>query len=156
RKEKYLAAGKQFLEKKDYSRAILQFRNAAQAVPNDPEVYYQLGMAYGLTKDFRMAVSAFRKALAIYPKHVGSQVRMAEMMSATDDEGLLKDAQKSLKAMLEGTSPTPEMINTLALTELKLGNTEGGVRSLEQSLAQAPGELTASLLLARTKMSQKD
>src|ERR1017187_4887405 len=42
----YIEAGKKLLEKKDPARAILQFRNAAQATPKSPEAYYQLGLAY--------------------------------------------------------------------------------------------------------------
>jgi hypothetical protein len=40
RRDKYLAAGRALVEKKDFARAILAFKNAAQAMPNDAEVYY--------------------------------------------------------------------------------------------------------------------
>jgi tetratricopeptide (TPR) repeat protein len=156
RRDKFVAAGKQLLDKKDYSRAILQFKNAAQAMPKDPEVYYQLGLAYNGASDFRTAVLAFRKTLELDPKHVAAQLRIAQLLASTNDEGLLKDAQNRLKALLEGAVPTTEMINTLALTELKLGNVENGVQSLERALTLAPGELASSLLLARAKLSQKD
>src|ERR1035438_999863 len=42
---KFLAEGEKQLEKKDYPRAILQFKNAAQAKPKEAEPYYQLGRA---------------------------------------------------------------------------------------------------------------
>ena len=35
----YIEAGKKLLEKKDPARAILQFRNAAQATPKSAEAY---------------------------------------------------------------------------------------------------------------------
>ena len=33
------------MAKKDYARAALQFHNAVQVAPRDPEAYYQLGLA---------------------------------------------------------------------------------------------------------------
>ena len=156
RRDKYVAAGKQFLQEKDYGRAVLQFKNAAQAMPKDAEVYYQMGVAFSGAKDYGSAVRAFRKALEVNPKHVEAQLRLAQLMAATNDEALLKDAQSRLKSLLEGASATPEMLNTLALTELKLGDAEGATQSLERLLTQAPGELDSSLLLAKAKLSRND
>ena len=46
RRAKFLARGKQFATKGEYSRAILEFRHAAKAMPKDGEAYYLMGMAY--------------------------------------------------------------------------------------------------------------
>src|ERR1700683_195708 len=91
RRAKHLARGTQFAEKHDYARAILEFKIAATATPRDPDVYYQMGMAYLGTKDFRSALGAFRRTLALNPKHVQAQLRIAEMEAATNNAGVLKD-----------------------------------------------------------------
>src|SRR5512132_2250682 len=59
---RFLKAGKEQYQRKDYNRAILQFKNAIQAMPKDPEPYYQLGLSYMATGDLRTAVACFRKA----------------------------------------------------------------------------------------------
>jgi len=156
RRDKHVARGKEFAEKHDYSRAILEFRNAASAMPRDPEVYYQMGMAYLGTQDFRSALGAFRRTLALNPKHAQAQLRIAEMEAATNNQGVLKDAQDSLKALLGSSSPNSEMLTTLALTELKLGNKGDAIQSLELALALSPGELRSSVMLALAKLSQND
>ncbi len=46
REARYLELGKKMLEKKDYARASLDFRNAIQVMPGDAEPYYQLGLTY--------------------------------------------------------------------------------------------------------------
>ena len=38
RRDKFLARGKQLMEKKDPGRAVLEFKNAGQATPNDAEL----------------------------------------------------------------------------------------------------------------------
>ncbi len=156
RRDKFLARGKEALAKHEYSRAILEFRTAAQAMPKDAEPYYQIGLASLDAHDLRTAVGAFRKALDLNPKHPGAQLRMAELMSMTDERNWLNDAETRLKSLMEASPVTPEMLNTLALTEMKLGKTENAVDDLEQVLAKAPRELTSSILLARAKLLQND
>ncbi len=156
RRDKFLARGKAALAKHNDSRAILEFRNAAQAMPKDAEPYYQIGLASLDGRDVRTAIAAFRKALDLNPKHAGAQLQMAELMSITNDRTWLNDAETRLKSLMEEAPVTPEMLNTLALTEMKLGKTENAVESLEQVLSKAPRELTSSILLARAKLLQSD
>ncbi len=74
RRDKYLARGKALLQKHEYSRAILEFRNAAKAMPKDAEAYYQIGVASEDAGDVRTAIPFFKKALDQNPKHAGRSV----------------------------------------------------------------------------------
>lgn len=156
RRQKFLSRGKQFLEKKDYTRAVLEFRNAAKATPNDAEVYYQMGLAYWDAQDPRASYAAFRKALSLNPKRTDAQLKVAQIQAATNDPELLRDAEKRLNDLLEGTSPKTDVLSALAFTELKLGKTQNAVGTLEQAVAQAPQELLPAVLLARAKLTLKD
>ena len=151
----YLARGKQLLEQKDYSRALIEFRNASQAMPNDAEPYYQFSLASFAAGDIQAGVRSLRKALDLNPKHSAAQLRMAQLMASTRDEELLKEAEGRLTVLL-GENPGADTLTSLALTQLKLGSIEEGVRHLEQALAKAPGNLTSSLLLAKARLWQKD
>src|ERR1035438_1471809 len=73
RRDKFLARGKALLQKHDYIHAILEFKNASKAMPQDPEPYYELGLAWEGAGDVRTAVDAFRKALGQDPIHAGAQ-----------------------------------------------------------------------------------
>jgi len=156
RRNAYIARGKSFLQKRDYSRAVLEFKNAAQAKPSDAEVYYQLGIAYSGLQDVRSAVAAFRKSVDLNPKYSPAQLRLSQILALTDDPDLLHDAKERLKAILEHTAGSTEALNTLAFTELKLGNPQSAVQILEQVLAESPGEISSAVLLAQTKLQAKD
>ena len=69
----FLRKGREFLEKKDYARAILQFQNAAKSVPNDAEPYYQLGRAGVASGNAVGAYAALKKAVELNPNHAGAQ-----------------------------------------------------------------------------------
>ena len=156
KRDRYFSRGMALLEKKDYGRAILEFRNATKVISTDPDIYYQMGIAYLGLKDYTNGIRAFQKALELKPNHPQAQLRMAELLSVTDEPGYLKDAQNRLNALLQGNPATPEILNTLGFTELKLGNFESAMQTYERVLAQTPGELTAVVMLARTKLMQKD
>jgi tetratricopeptide (TPR) repeat protein len=155
-RDNYLARGREFLGKSNPSRAILEFKNAAQATPNHPEPWYQIGLAALALQDVRAASASFRKALELDPKHVGAQLQLAELMARTPSENLIKEAEQRLKALVATAPITPEMLNALALAELKLGKTNDAVETLERALKTAPQQLVASILLARARLLQKN
>jgi tetratricopeptide (TPR) repeat protein len=156
RRDKYLARGKEQVKKKNYSRAILEFKNAVQATPKDAEPYYQLGMAATGAGDLRTAILSYKKALDLDPKHAGAQLKLSQIMARASEEIWVKDAETRLKTLAGSSSSNPEVLNTLAFTELKLGKIGSAVENLEDVLEKYPGELTSSVLLARAKLLQND
>ena len=63
-----IESGKEYLAKKDYAHAIIQFRRAVQSAPKDAESYYQAGLTYLNMADIPSAYVNFRKAVeAITP-----------------------------------------------------------------------------------------
>jgi tetratricopeptide (TPR) repeat protein len=156
RRDKYLAKGKEWIQKNDYSRALLELKNAARATPNDAEVYYQLGMAFWGAQDLRSAYASFRKALTLDPKHKGAQLKIAQLQMNTDDPDLIKDAEKRLKDLLGEDASSSDVLNSLAFTELRLGNAQDAISSLEKALADTPDELTTVVMLARAKLTVND
>ena len=156
RRDKFMAAGQQYLQKKDYARAILQFRDAAQVMPKDPEVYYQLGIAYAYSRDYNMAVRSFQRTLALNPHHVGAELGISQIYAHTNNPALLKDAETRLNALLAGPSVSPDTLNTLALTEWQLGNHDEAIERLEEALAQSPGQLVSSVMLAGAELEGRD
>lgn len=153
---RFIASGKKLMEKKDAQRAILEFRNATQATPKNPEAYYQLGLAYLAAGDLRNGVGNLRKALELNPKHAAAQLRLAELMTNTSNQEMLRDAQLRLLTLLQSSPANTDALHALALTELKLGNPEDAAQHLEQAMALAPQELALPVTLAETKLQQKD
>jgi len=155
RRDKFLARGKVFLEKKDYARALLEFSNAARATPRDAEPYYYAGMASLGSGDLQRAYNTFLKALELNPKHINARLRVAQLMT-TGGQEIVRDAEKELTELVQAGQPTPEMLNSLAVAELKLGKTDDAIQTLEDALTKTPGSLMSSLLLARAKLAAKD
>ena len=153
---KHLEIGKELLRKNDLKRAVIEFRSAAQATPKDPEVFYQLGVAYLASGDPQKGVAAIRKAIELNPKHSGARLRLAELMASTHNPDVLKDAQQRLRALLQEDENDPRALHALALTELKLGESGSAIEHLEEAFAAAPQELTVAVTLAQANIKKND
>src|SRR5215472_2659415 len=86
REAKFLERGKAHLGKKDYSRAVLEFRNAQKAVPTDPEPYYLEGVAYLEWGNPPQAYQALMRAVGLNPRHEGAQVKLTELLAGSKAE----------------------------------------------------------------------
>ncbi len=153
---RFMATGQRHFEQKDYARAILDFQNAARLAPNNPEPYYRLGLAHLETGNFRAGVGYLMKATDLDPKHVGAQLKLAQLMATSRRQDILEEAARRAQAAFAVAPEDAAVLNTLALTELRLGRPEEARRRLEEVLAKFPGELNASVELARMKLHQGD
>jgi tetratricopeptide (TPR) repeat protein len=156
RKAAYLKRGRAFLQKHDYAKAILEFRNAAQIAPKDPEPDYLTGVAYQDSDSIGAAIASFQRALRKNPKHTGAQLKLAQIMAAASEKRWIEEANHRLLMLKRSGSDSPEVLDTLALTELKLGEIEDAVQHLNEVLAHFPLQLQASVLLSQARLQQHD
>src|SRR5215469_4680738 len=153
---RYIEAGKKYLEKKDAARAVLQFQNAVKQNPRNAEAYYQLAVGYLGVGDLHDGLVALHAATELNPKHKQAQLKLAEIMSGASEKKHLQDAKERLLALVQDDPENPAALQTLGLTELKLGSPDDAIGHLEQALKTAPQELFTSVTLAQAKLQQGD
>ncbi|MBZ5582678.1 MAG: tetratricopeptide repeat protein [Acidobacteriia bacterium] len=152
----YLRKGKEAFGVRNYQVAIIQFKNAIAAQPKDAEPYYQLGLTYLAISDFTSAVTFFRRASELNPKHAEAQLKLSELMVASRSADMLLEAQKRTRGVLDLQPDNIEALNLLALTELELGKPESAEALLQQALRKAPGSLQSSVALAHSRLWRGD
>lgn len=153
---RFLKRGDALVAKKDYARAILEFRNASNAGPLDAEPYYRMGLAYIELRDSTNAAIALRAATGIDPKHSRAQLKLTELMSTATDTKVLEEAVSRIETTFGPSPVEPAAIDTLALIDWKLGWPEEASQRLEKLLKKSPSHVQSSLVLARIKLSQND
>jgi tetratricopeptide (TPR) repeat protein len=151
----FLKRGQAQMAKKDYSRAVLEFRSAAQAMPNDPEPYYQWGLASLGTGDGNSALQAFRKALQLNPKHNDAQLKLSELMLTSRRKELVEQAASNLSAVIAASPDNPEALDAMAQAEIDLGKTGDAAKRLEATLEKFPARLGSAVALARLKLRDR-
>jgi tetratricopeptide (TPR) repeat protein len=154
---KFLDIGRKHLQKHDLQSAILDFRNASQVMPQDAEPHYQLGLAVLELGYAQAAASEFWRAAQLDPKHIGTQLKIAEMMAANRNPDVLREAGKRAQAILAVEPGNPDALRALAAAELRLGEDPAdAVAHLEEALDRVPLHLSSAMTLAVVKLRMKD
>ena len=117
-----------------YDFAILYLRQAIELEKGEPAIYANLGIAYYLYGDSRMAVESLNKSLEMYPEQpFWLLIRgVAKLRSSTDDttaESAKNDFISSLQ--LDPASPFPYL--GMYLTYILKGDKESASKMLEKA-----------------------
>ncbi|HUB82478.1 MAG TPA: tetratricopeptide repeat protein [Bryobacteraceae bacterium] len=156
REANYLKRGEALRDKKDFARALLEFKNAASVKPKDAEPHYQIALTYLAMGGLQNAYGEFRKATQLNPKHQAAQTKLAELLIASRNQDMVQQAANQLQEVLSTSPDNSEANDALALAEWKLGKTDEATDRLTQTLQQFPTRLQSSVSLAHMKLSQND
>jgi tetratricopeptide (TPR) repeat protein len=151
-----LRRGEALRDKKDYTRALIEFKNAAAAMPKDAEPYYQMGITFLASGSAANGLAYLRKATELNPNHQQAQLKLAELYATSSNKDMLQQAATRLETILSSTPDNSEANDALALTEWKLGKTDDAIERLQDTLKKFPTRLQTSVELARLKLGQKD
>ena len=152
----FLQSGLEYYEKADYKRAVLQLRNAAQLSQGDPEPYYQLARTYLKLQNVREAVVALKKATELDPQHREAQLLLADLMLASRDPDVLRNAEQLVETVLSSESADPEARFLLAAAKIRLGDDGDAEELFEEVLRTSPDHLKSSIALALLKLKAQD
>jgi tetratricopeptide (TPR) repeat protein len=156
REAKFLENGKGQMLRKDYARAVLQFRNAVQAMPRDAEAHYQLALAYLGTRDAVAAVASLKKATELNPAHINAQVKLAEIMGLSGLKDVAEEGRKRMQGVLQHSPDNVEALDALALNELRLGKWQDAQAHLQQAFDKAPQNIKSAMALASVDLHRHD
>jgi tetratricopeptide (TPR) repeat protein len=157
---RFIARGKALVGKREYSRAILEFRNASRLDPKSAEPYYQSGLVYLAMGDYRTGYLALIHATELDPKHASAQAKLAEIIGSnagsTRDPEVLKEAEQRVQSALAIVPDNADALGALGITEYLLGKPDDAVKHLEAALEKFPKHLQSAKALAVIKLNQKD
>lgn len=151
----YLAAGKAFSAKSDYEAAVLAFKNAVRAKPDDAEAHYQLGLACLARGDSANGVAHIHRATELDPHHAQAQVKYAELMarSTTPD---LAGAQQRIQTVLAKAPEDVSALRVLGLIEARQGKRKLAESHVRRALEIQPSFVEASETLASLRIADRD
>ena len=154
--EHFFKRAEAYLAKKDYSRALLELRNAAKAMPKDAEPHYRMAIIELQQQQTGPAVRDLGDVLQLDPNHQKARVKLAELMALSGNRKIVEGAEQQLTDVLAKSPENLEAADTLAFTQWRLGKADDAAKLLEETLARVPSRLQSSIALARVKLSRKD
>ncbi len=153
---KFLDVGRKHLQKREFERAALDFRNAVRAMPLDANPHYQLGLAYLESGNALAAAKELTVAVQLDPKHVGAQLKLAELMAINNNRDVVKKGEEKAQEVLALSPGNPDALNALAVAEMRLNDSTDAVEHLDQALQKVPQHLSSAITLAMVKLYDND
>ncbi len=156
REQSFMERGNQLFAKKDYARALIEYKNASAVQQQDAEPYYRVALVYLQMDKPTDAFASLLKATQLNPKHSEAQFKLAQLMAVSTDKRLLRDAEKRLGDITANSPGNVEALDSLALSEWALNKPLDAAEHLQQALKQSPGHLMSAVTLARFKLQEHD
>jgi tetratricopeptide (TPR) repeat protein len=154
----FMDSGKQYMEKADYSSAVLQFRNAGRVMPEDAEAHYQAAVAELRLGRGNQAYQLSKKAEQLDPNHRENQMLLAQLMVliSQQDPQFASQAEERLEKLRTANPQDADVLYLLAATKARIGEKEDVEDLLMEALQSSPQHLQSSLALAQKKLRERD
>ena len=153
---RYLREGKELAAKKDYARAILQFKNASKFMPNDAEPYYQLGLTAAAMGDAATASAYLNRARALNPKHVDAILALADLFTRAAPPSVIEQGRRLAQEALAIAPGNLKALNLIALADLRTGHAKPAAAQLEDLSRRFPNDTGTAINLARVRFAMND
>lgn len=152
--EDYVSSGEQYMAKRDYASALIQFRNAAQAAPNDAGVRMLMARASLNSGDVATAEKEARKALDLGETRDVVMPLLARIhLAKGDPEQVVRDSRE---VDLSTPAAKADFGMLLGVAYLELGRLDQAEASFQEVLRIQPQHLEAEVGGARVLFVRGD
>lgn len=155
RRAQAMEKGAEFFAAENYVKARVEFRNALQIAPNDPEARYQSGRVAEQLGEIREAAQFYQGAIDVRTDHPGARADLARLMVMT---GAPQRALDTLKPGLDAHPDDAGMLTVRAVARSQLGDLNGSFADAERANKLSPQDPNAIAVLAGlyTTMGQRE
>lgn len=84
---------------REYARALSLLEKVVRAEPNNADAWNYMGFSRRNLKQFDQALSAYQRALAINPNHLGANEYLGELYVQTDQPGKAQEILRKLDSL---------------------------------------------------------
>lgn len=137
-------AAQMALQKGDHALALDYAQRAAQAAPNDPQIWFLVGYTARLDQRYGQSVSAFEHGLRLDPTSINGQSGLAQTYAQM---GRIADAERLLKKVVTADPRQEDDLLTLGSLYLQAADYNNAIQWLGQAERVSPNA-RAELLLA--------
>jgi tetratricopeptide (TPR) repeat protein len=153
RKSGYIQHGQKYYAAGNYDKARLEFRNALQIDPKDPELRFLLGQVAEKTGDARAAFGEYQAALNANPQQADARAALGRLYLY----GGVPD--KALELAESGLAAEPDNAQFLTVrgaARAQLGNVREALEDAQRAADLAPADDYAIALLASLYKQRSD
>jgi tetratricopeptide (TPR) repeat protein len=147
KKAKHSERAKQYIEKNEFRKAVIELKNVVQIDPNDDAAYFELGETHLKLKEVKEAFQAFSRAASVNPNNLGAQLKVGQMLLLGRQT---EEAKKKVDLILQKTPNNIEALSLLSGVQLQERDLDAAIKTLEKAASLDPSNFNTQLSLARS------
>ena len=145
RRESYIKRGQEYFAQGDYTRASIEFRNAMQVMPKDPQARLLAGEAAERLGRFRDAAGLFQSVVESNPDNIRARVDLGQLF---DFGGVPNQALKLIAPALAKHPNSAQLLTVRGLARVQLKDYTGAFADAQRAVQLDPTYEQAVGLLA--------
>ena len=153
KKGKHLKRARQYVEKNELKKAVIEFKNVVKLDTKNDVAYYELGEAYLKLKQGRDAFQSFSLAVSINPDNEKAQLKMGQIFLLGRKT---KEARSKAELVLEKSPDNIEALVLLSGVQIQEEDTDTAIRTLKKAASIDPNHFRTNLSLARLLVLKGD
>ena len=146
KESKHLERARKYVEKSEFKKAVIEFRNVVQLNPENDAVHYELGETYLKLQQGREAYQSFSRAVSLNPENMKAQLKMGQILLLGKKT---EEAKKRAELVLENSPDSIEALAVLSGVQVYENDLDSAVKTLEKALSINPSHFETHLSLAR-------
>lgn len=149
----HLKKGEDYFSVEQYQKARIEFLNATQLAPDNPDAWYQLGETMIRLGNAREAFQAYTKAESLAPDNLDILLKMASFLMLSDQ---MAKAEDKIKKVLANDPDNTKALFLNARIMAQKGDLAQAEALFKKILSLEPDHISALEKLAAIKTFQKD
>jgi tetratricopeptide (TPR) repeat protein len=153
KKARHLEKARQYLEKNELQKAVIELKNVIQLDPANDTAQYELGETYLKLKQGNEAFQAFSKAVSTNPDNMKAQLKVGQILLLGRRAA---DARKKAELVLEKQPNDMEALTLLSGVQVQEKDVDGALETLNRAAKIDPKDFNTRLSIARLFLMKGD
>jgi cellulose synthase operon protein C len=147
----YYDSGKTLLDKQDFARASVEFRNALKIKKDHAESWFGMAQVEEHAQNWSAMMGDLNKVIEINPNHVKAYQTLAKFNMVSGD---FATALKNINYANDKEPNNPDIIAVKAVILLKLNDAKGARAETDKALGINPIHVDANIVLASLQLNE--
>jgi tetratricopeptide (TPR) repeat protein len=152
RRARHLEKGQSYLNAGNFDKARIEFQNALQIAPTDPQARFEMGVVDEKLGKLREAVQFYQATLDVSPDHLGATEKLARLYVFS---GAPDRAMELIKPALVKHPDDSELLTLRAAVRVQQKDIDGGQADAERAVQLDPKNQDSVATLAGVYTTQK-
>jgi len=150
---KHVKRGDAYVKEEKFKEAVIEYRNAAKAVPKDPAAHWKLAKASIEAKDIRTAFVELQKTLELDPNHHEALGKLGEIYVMS---GKKEEATQIADNLVKSRPNDPQGYILQSALAVRAGRVDEGIAKLKIAAGLDPKRIRTLLTIGNMYLLKKD